>query len=116
MFEAADGQINYAVLFPGVVKAWHRHQKQTDYFCVVVGNARVALYDEEKNEFQTHFMGELNPKVVKIEPKIWHGYTALGGKPCGLIYYMDLKFNPDAPDEERAAWDAFDYNWEVENR
>ena len=116
MFDVVPGQINYSVLFPGVVKAWHRHKKQTDWFCVVLGNAKVALYDEKTKKFETHFMGELNPKVIKIVPGIWHGYTALGGKPCGLVYYMDKKFNPSEPDEERAEWNAFGYNWEVENK
>ncbi len=31
-----------------VVKAWHRHEKQTDHFCCLVGKARVGLYDDRE--------------------------------------------------------------------
>ena len=116
IFDALPGQINYSTLNPGVVKAWHRHKHQTDYFCVVMGNAKVALHDEKTGKTETHFIGELNPKVLKIPPGIWHGYTPVGDKPCGLLYYMDRRYDPENPDEERAPWNSFGYNWEVENR
>ena len=110
------GQINYSVLFPGIVKAWHRHKIQTDYFCVVMGNAQVAVHDPDTGKTETHFMGELNPSVLVIPPKLWHGYIAVGNKPCGLIYYMTERYNAEKPDEERAPWDAFGYEWAPKNR
>lgn len=33
--------------YPGVVKAWHYHEKQTDHFVCVHGMAKVALTLEE---------------------------------------------------------------------
>ncbi|MEE9131583.1 MAG: hypothetical protein V3T84_16330, partial [Phycisphaerales bacterium] len=27
-----QGQINFSMQYPGVVKAWHRHDKQTDFW------------------------------------------------------------------------------------
>jgi len=80
------------------------------------GNAKVALYDQDADKFETYFIGELNPKVVEIPPGIWHGMTSIGNSPCGMLYYVDVKYNPAEPDEERAAWDAFDYDWSVENK
>ena len=32
-----EGQINYSVQYPGVVKAWHRHAKQTDFWLCLRG-------------------------------------------------------------------------------
>ena len=29
------GQINFSVQYPGVVKAWHRHDQQTDFWICV---------------------------------------------------------------------------------
>jgi dTDP-4-dehydrorhamnose 3,5-epimerase len=110
------GQINFSILYPGVVKAWHRHKRQTDYFCVIIGDARVAMHDPEKGTTETIFIGEHNPKVLKIPLGIWHGYTALGPTPCGLLYYVDRKYDPKDPDEERAPWDSFGYNWFPENK
>ena len=114
--DVVGGQVNYSVQFPGVVKAWHRHKKQTDYFCVLMGNIRVATHDSETGETKTYFMGEQNPSILKVPPGLWHGFTCLGDKPCGLLYFMTERYDPDDPDEERAPWDSFGYNWFPENR
>ncbi len=37
------GQVYMTVVYPGVVKAWHYHKKQTDNFVCVAGMAKVAL-------------------------------------------------------------------------
>ncbi len=39
------GQVYVTVCYPSVVKAWHYHKLQTDYFVVVKGMAKVVLYD-----------------------------------------------------------------------
>jgi len=44
MFEKF-GQVYMTSAYPGVVKAWHFHKKQTDHFCVVKGMMKVVLYD-----------------------------------------------------------------------
>jgi len=116
IFSNLPGQVNYSTLVPGVIKAWHRHEKQTDWWCCLNGNVKVALYDQDADKFETYFIGELNPKVVEIPPGLWHGMTSIGNAPCGMLYYVDVRYNPAEPDEERAAWDAFDYDWSVENK
>ena len=81
-----------------------------------MGDARVALHDAEKGPTETHFIGEHNPEVIKVPPGIWHGYTTVGTKPCGLLYYVNKKYNPKEPDEERAPWDSFGYDWSPTNK
>ena len=39
------GQVYLSVVYPGVVKGWHYHKKQTDHFVFVKGMAKVVLYD-----------------------------------------------------------------------
>ena len=101
-----DFQINYSLLHPGVVKAWHRHKNQDDYFCILHGMAQVGVYSEE-NGPEKHFIGEHNPAVVHIKAGEWHGLTCVGDEPCGLLYLVTKKYNPTEPDEERAKWDDF---------
>ncbi len=43
-----EGQVNYSVVNPGVIKAWHRHKHQTDYWMIVSGDAKIGLYDQDK--------------------------------------------------------------------
>lgn len=109
------GQVNYSTVYPGVVKAWHRHRNQVDYWMVISGDARCATFDPETNKFETHFLGEHNPRVVAIPPGVWHGLTPVGNRPCGLLYWVTEKYDPAHPDEERAAFDAFDYDWSIDH-
>jgi dTDP-4-dehydrorhamnose 3,5-epimerase len=110
------GQINYSIVYPGVVKAWHRHRRQWDHWCVLHGNARIGLYDPETKKATTHYLGERRPVVLSIPPGVWHGMTPVGNEPAGLLYFVSEKYDPKDPDEERAPWDAFGYSWTVENR
>ena len=80
------GQVYVSACFPGIVKAWHCHEIQTDSFCVLSGNARIGLYDDREGsptcgEAQSNVAGELNPVVVQIPPLVWHGFGAVGGEP-----------------------------------
>lgn len=112
-----DCQINYSILHPGVVKAWHRHKHQDDYFFVLHGMAQVGVYSDE-NGAEKHFIGEHNPAVIHIRAGEWHGLTAVGSKPVGLLYLVTNTYNPTFPDEERSSFDTFvgsDW-WKPENK
>jgi len=108
-----DFQINYSILHPGVVKAWHRHKHQDDFFCVLHGNAQVGIFSEEPDEDgklrapEKIFIGETNPAVVHIKAGEWHGLTAVGNEPVGLLYLVTKVYDPRKPDEERANWENF---------
>ena len=99
-------QVNYSILYPGIVKAWHRHKHQDDYFCVVKGMAQVGVYSDEHGA-EKFFVGEHNPGVVKIKAGEWHGLTAVGPDPVGLLYFVTNKYDPENPDEERAGYLEF---------
>jgi len=116
-YDFKDCQINYSILYPGIVKAWHRHKYQDDYFCVLHGMAQVGIYSDE-NGAEKHFIGEHNPCVIHIKAGEWHGLTAVGTKPVGLLYLVTNTYNPTFPDEERTAFDDFvgaDW-WKPENK
>jgi len=100
------GQAYVSACLPGVVKAWHCHQKQWDYFCVVAGNAKVGLYDDRegsptRGQTASLVIGELNPTLVVIPPLVWHGFTALGGQMAVLLNLPTLPYDEQEPDELR---------------
>jgi len=110
-YDYGDIQINYSVLYPGIVKAWHRHENQDDYFCVIHGDAQVGVYSDEEGA-EKFFIGEHNPALVHIKAGEWHGLTAVGTKPVGLLYLVTNKYDARRPDEERAPHDNFvDSSW-----
>jgi hypothetical protein len=63
------GQAYVSLNYPGVIRAWHWHEKQTDYWVVVKGMVKAVLYDRRPdspthgmvNEF---FLGRAQPRAV----------------------------------------------------
>lgn len=113
----AAGQINFSVMHPGVIKAWHRHQLQTDFWLCLTGHLKVGLYREEDGQAWQLVSGEKKPGVLIIPPPLWHGAMTVGPTQAALLYYVTHAYNPDAPDEQRRAHDSVPgFKWEVEHK
>lgn len=112
-----QGQVNHSVQHPGVVKAWHRHQLQTDFWICVGGELKAGVYREEDDRAWAIVFGEHRPGIVIIPPTLWHGAATVGPAPASLLYYVTHAYNPSDPDEERRAWDSVPgFPWRVDHR
>jgi len=116
-------QTNYTETYPGVIKAFHWHKKQWDFWFVVSGSAQVVLYDlredsPTKGETDVFYLGENNRSVLAISPGVAHGYRVLGTKNVGLIYYTTESYDPNNPDEERLPFNdsRIGFDWGTKNR
>jgi dTDP-4-dehydrorhamnose 3,5-epimerase len=109
------GQINYSVMFPGIIKAWHRHQWQTDFWLCLHGHLKVGVHRETDDTRWMIVTGEKKPGVVVIPPPLWHGAATVGPESAGLLYYVTRQYDPAAPDEERRPFDEPpDFPWQVQ--
>lgn len=114
------GQVYLTCCYPGVVKGWHYHRRQTDHFVCVHGMAKVVLYDGredsptrgEANEF---FMGERNQIILKIPPLVMHGFKAIGNESAYIINCPTELYNYREPDEYRLPYDTDEipYDWDI---
>ena len=105
------GQVYVALQYPGVVKAWHCHERQHDNMCVIKGAMKVGLSDQRpdsptRGEREWHVIGEHNPTLVQIPPGVWHGVTVVGPETALMINIPTEHYDRDRPDELRR--DAFD--------
>jgi len=114
-------QAYVALNYPGVIRAWHYHKKQNDYFIVAKGMVKVALYDAREGsptqgQVDQYFLGEQNPVLLKIPMGVYHGYKTIGVEPSLLLNFPTQLFNYDEPDEFRLPYDTEEipYNWEIE--
>jgi len=115
------GQGYVTIGYPGIVKGWHYHKKQTDHFVVVHGTAKVVCYDGRDgsptrgrvNEF---FPGEKNPMLIKIPPLVLHGFKCVGHEPVYVMNFPTELYDYKAPDEFRVPHDSKDvpYDWDVQ--
>jgi dTDP-4-dehydrorhamnose 3,5-epimerase len=114
------GQTVVTKTYPGVIKAFHWHQRQDDLWYVAAGMARVVLYDRRpdsptRGETQIVFAGEDNPVLILIPAGIAHGYQALGNQPVLLFYTVTRCYDPADPDEERIPYDdpEIGFDWSI---
>jgi len=114
---SARGQVNFSLQNPGVVKAWHRHRLQTDFWICVSGQLRAGIHDQQGDRLWDTVFGARAPGTLVIPPGLWHGSSTVGASPAELLYYVTRAYDPDSPDEERRSPDSVPgFDWQVENR
>jgi dTDP-4-dehydrorhamnose 3,5-epimerase len=115
------GQLYATTVYPGVVKGWHYHKKQTDNFIVISGMVKVVLYDSRKGsptyrQISEFFMGEHNFSILQIPPLVYHGFKGIGTKEAIVICCPTEVYNYKKPDEFRIPPRSkkVPYNWALE--
>ena len=116
-FAEGFGQVSHSFMVAGVVKAWHVHKTQVDWWYVVRGTIKMALYDmressptfKELNEFIIGGQEGTN-KIVKIPQGVAHGLKVVKG-PTDLVYVTSGVYSQD--EEGRIPYDdpAIGYDW-----
>lgn len=110
IYEGKFGQALVSVNKPGIIKAWHRHKKQTDYTTCIKGKIRLLTAEEKRKgkiEIKEYELDGKKPVLVKVLPRTWHGYEVLGKKKAIVLYIIDVAYNAKNPDEERKEWNVF---------
>ncbi len=110
------GQWSLSLMFDGVIKAWHYHNVQTDWWYVVSGVLRVGLCDlrpDSSTNKQTmdFLLGDFQPvKILKIPPGVAHGCKTVQG-PVNLLYVTSHVYN--IADEIRIPFNTEDieFDW-----
>jgi dTDP-4-dehydrorhamnose 3,5-epimerase len=120
-FPAETTQISVALSYPGSIKAFHYHQKQTDLWAPAMGMLQVALADLRNGSptfglRNTLYIGMLRPWLLLIPPGVAHGYKVIGDSPALLVYATDRFYNPE--DEGRIPYDdaSIHYDWETQHK
>jgi dTDP-4-dehydrorhamnose 3,5-epimerase len=107
-FAEGFAQWSHSLMARNVVKAWHLHYRQVDWWYVPLGEIDVVLFDlredsptyREKMEFH---LGESAPGVVRIPPGVAHGLKVVSDS-AHLFYITSQIYDPD--DEGRHPFDS----------
>jgi dTDP-4-dehydrorhamnose 3,5-epimerase len=117
------GQTVVTVSYPGVIKAFHWHERQDDYWAVLSGMAQVVLYDRRDGspthgETDVYYLGQYNLQLVAIPRGVAHGYRVLGPEPAMLLYTVTRAYDPSNPDEHRIPYDdpTISFDWSTQMR
>ncbi len=115
-FGEGFGQWSHSLMYPGVIKAWHIHKKQTDWWYVGTGVLKVVLYDKRpesstyRQSMEIMLGDNQKVKVLKVPPGVAHGCKCLSG-PANLFYITSYTYDPE--DEGRIPHDdpEIGYDW-----
>ncbi len=112
------GEIYFSCAWPGVIKAWHIHQRMTVNNAVLQGRAKLVMYDlredsPTKGELQEVFFGEDNYVLVQIPPGIANGYKAYGDKMVIMANAATLAHEPDEMLRMPHDTDEIPYDWSL---
>jgi dTDP-4-dehydrorhamnose 3,5-epimerase len=118
-FPAATTQISASLSYPGCIKAFHYHRRQTDYWTPVKGLLQVVLVDLrlDSGTFgarNTLYAGGLRPWQILIPPGVAHGYKVIGKEDSMLVYLTNRFYDPG--DEGRIPYNdsSIQYDWETQ--
>ncbi len=111
------GQVYMSVTYPGVVKAWHYHERQVDNFVCIAGMVKLVLVDTRAssptngavNEF---FLGTQNPTLVQVPNLVYHGWKCISTDAAMVVNVPTEPYHYTQPDEFRLApHDTLPYDW-----
>tara|TARA_R110002020_G_scaffold78506_2_gene197411 strand:- start:6631 stop:7059 length:429 start_codon:yes stop_codon:yes gene_type:complete len=119
VYEETPGQINISyVNSTKHIVAWHKHDRQTDYWFCPKGSFKVGLAYPQKDgsyNVEWEYISDKNFRTLKIPPGVYHGYKALEPDST-MMYYLDEKYDADSPDEEKVLPGHFGETWETESK
>jgi dTDP-4-dehydrorhamnose 3,5-epimerase len=106
-------QINYSVMEPGAIKAFHLHSRQTDVWYVPPSDRLLMVLLDVRNDSPTEgvrmrfMLGNGASRLLRIPPGVAHGVRNLGPSTGRIIYFVDVHFSPDPSlcEEGRLPWD-----------
>lgn len=116
------GQVYVSTCYPGIVKGWHYHKRQTDNIAVVSGMAKVVLHDLREDsptrwDTEEYFIGVHNPTLIQIPPMVAHGLRAIDSEAV-FVNCPTEPYDYKEPDEYRI--DPYkgeiEYDWRRRDR
>jgi len=112
------GEIYFSVVYPGVVKGWHKHQEMTLNYAVPVGMVKLVCYDDRPgsatvgNLVELH-VGELNYVLVTIPPLVWNGFKGEGVTPALVANCATIPHRPDEIERLDPFTAQIPYDWSL---
>ncbi len=114
------GEIYFSKGYPGAVKGWHLHRRMTLNYAVVLGMAKIVVYDPRpdsptRGEVQEIFAGEDQYCLVTVPPLTWNGWKCVGSGPALVANCATEPHDP----QEIERLDPFDpsipYDWSLKH-
>ena len=117
------GQVYMTTVKPGIIKAWHYHNHQTDRMILVKGTVRFVGYvldeaDQENSQVVLDFVvSDRDPYLIEIPSGVYDGFqNAHDSEEAYIMNVSTRAYNHSDPDEVRLSpYDsAIAFNWNID--
>ena len=68
------------------------------------GALKICAYDDETKELDEIVSTGENLQVVRMPGHYWHGFKVVGDDRAYLVYFVNMLYDYEDPDEARSAW------------
>jgi dTDP-4-dehydrorhamnose 3,5-epimerase len=114
----AFGEIYFSLVYPGVVKGWHRHHEMALNYAVPVGMVKLVVFDDRpgsstNGELVELHTGELDYALVTIPPMVWNGFKGEGTVPALVANCATIPHRPDEIDRLDPFSERIPYDWSL---
>ena len=92
------GQFMVTTANPGYVKGNHYHARKFEWFCVLKGEARLILVNNQSGEREELMLRGNQLKTVRVPPQVSHAIENVGTEMVYVLIYTDEPFNEEDPD------------------
>ncbi len=115
------GEIYFSMVYPGVIKGWHKHREMTLNYACIYGRVKLVLYDDRdgsstRGSLMEVFLGPDSYALVVIPPEVWNGFKGMS-EPYAIV--ANCCTHPHDPSRS-ARLSPFDgqipYDWAIEHR
>lgn len=115
------GEIYFSTAYPGVIKGWHEHRKQTQNYAVIEGMVKLVLYDNRPDspthkELMEVFIGEDNYQLVRIPAGVINGFKAIGTEIAIVANCTTIPHDSDEMIRYDPLADKVPYKWDLVHR
>ena len=79
----------------GASRGGHYHIQATEWFTVLQGKSKLALYNVHTHEKLTILLDSDEPKTILVPPNVAHRFDAVNDEPFLLLAYTDKLYKSD---------------------
>ena len=113
-------QSTFSQMLPHTIKAFHLHYNQEDaWFILPTNRLLIGLFDARKDsptyqQKMRFVLGAGKAQLLYIPRGVAHGLANPWEHPAHMIYFVNQRFDANAPDEHRLPWDTLgEHFWDM---
>jgi len=109
------GEVYFSEINSGIVKAWKRHLKMTQYFAVPVGRVLFVFQDNRPNSpshgtTQEVILGRPDAySLLIVPPMIWYGFKGMAE--CSSLIANCASLTHELGESEKSELSPMGYQW-----